>query len=59
MTDGGKGSRQRPLVVPMSDFDKSWDEIFGKKQEKDSNLNVTIKADQDEEEVTVTKTWSF
>ena len=59
MTDGGKGDRQRPLGVPMSKFDKSWDEIFGKKEKKDGNLNVTIEADQDEEEVTVTKTWSF
>jgi len=59
MTDGGKGDRQRPLGVPISQFDKSWDEIFGKKEKKDGNLNVTIEADQDEEEVTVTKTWSF
>ena len=60
MTDGGKGDRQRPLGVPMSQFDKSWDEIFGKKSKKDdSNLNVTIEADNDEQSVTITKTWEI
>ena len=60
MTDGGKGDRQRPLRVPMSQFDKSWDEIFGKKPKKDdSNLNVTIEADNDGQTITVTKTWEI
>jgi len=31
MRDGGKGDKQRPLGVPMDQFDKSWDAIFGKK----------------------------
>ena len=58
MRDGGKGDTPRP-ILNQEQFDKSWDEIFGKKEKKDGNLNVTIEADQDEEEVTVTKTWSF
>ena len=30
MRDGGKGDAQRPLVVPIEQFDKNWDEIFSK-----------------------------
>ena len=29
MSDGGKGSAQRP-IVDWAKFEKSWDEIFGK-----------------------------
>jgi hypothetical protein len=28
--DGGKGDAQRPLVVPMEQFDNNWDAIFNK-----------------------------
>ena len=28
MRDGGKGDQQRPLVVPMEQFDNNWDAIF-------------------------------
>ena len=31
MSHGGKGDKPRPLAVPMEQFDKSWDAIFGKK----------------------------
>jgi hypothetical protein len=30
MRDGGKGDAQRPLTVPMKDFDSSWNRIFNK-----------------------------
>ncbi len=30
MRDGGKGDAQRPLVVPMEQFDNNWDAIFNK-----------------------------
>jgi hypothetical protein len=30
MGDGGKGSKPRPFVVPKEDFDKSFENIFGK-----------------------------
>jgi hypothetical protein len=30
MRDGGKGDTQRPLSVPMEEFDNSWDRIFNK-----------------------------
>jgi hypothetical protein len=57
--DGGKGDAPRPFSVDMETFDKNFDMIFGKKEKKDSNINVTIEADQDEQQVTVTKTWEF
>lgn len=31
---GGKGDRPRPLGVPMEQFDKNFDAIFGKKEKK-------------------------
>ena len=34
MRDGGKGDAQRPLVIPMKDFDDNWDAIFNKKEKK-------------------------
>ena len=30
MRDGGKGDAQRPLGVPMEQFDNAWDAIFKK-----------------------------
>ena len=33
MSDGGKGSKQRP--TDKQKFDEGWDKIFGKKKEKD------------------------
>ena len=30
MRDGGKGDKQRPLSVPMEQFDNNWDAIFKK-----------------------------
>ena len=59
MRDGGKGDSMRPLVVPMSEFDKSWDEIFGKKEEKKPNLEIELEVDNDEQQVTIKKTWEF
>ena len=38
MRDGGKGDAQRPLVVPMDQFDESWDTIFNQKKEKDIKI---------------------
>jgi len=32
MRDGGKGDTQRPLGVPMKQFDNNWDAIFKKKK---------------------------
>jgi hypothetical protein len=36
MRDGGKGDAQRPLVVPMEQFDNNWDAIFKQKPEAPS-----------------------
>jgi len=30
MSDGGKGSRPRPLSVPQSEFEDNWDRIFSR-----------------------------
>lgn len=32
--DGGKGDAPRPLGVPMEQFDKNFEAIFGKKADK-------------------------
>jgi hypothetical protein len=57
--DGGKGDTQRPLGISIEEFDKNFDAIFGKKEEKVSNINVTVEADRDEQSVTITKTWEI
>lgn len=36
MTDGGKGSSPRPYSVTYEQFSSNWDNIFKKKNEKDS-----------------------
>ena len=30
MRDGGKGDKQRPLGVPVEQFESNWDAIFNK-----------------------------
>jgi len=30
MRDGGKGDTQRPLCVPVEEFNNAWDRIFNK-----------------------------
>jgi bisphosphoglycerate-independent phosphoglycerate mutase (AlkP superfamily) len=57
MTDGRKGDTPRPLGVTMEDFDKSWDEIFKKKDT--SNVQVEVVADTDGQQINITKTWEF
>lgn len=32
MRDGGKGDKPRPLSVPIEEFDKNFETIFGKKE---------------------------
>ena len=34
MSDGGKGSKPRPISVPREKFDSNWDAIFGKKKQE-------------------------
>jgi hypothetical protein len=34
MSDGGKGSAPRPIEVPKEEYDRRWEETFGKKQPK-------------------------
>jgi len=42
MSDGGKGSRARPLSVSYDEFANSFEKIFGKK-----NMQVRVKEDTD------------
>ena len=32
MSDGGKGDAPRPLSIPIEQFDKNFETIFGKKK---------------------------
>jgi len=43
--DGGKGDTPRPLAVDQETFEKNWDAIFNKKEEK--CINYEIEADND------------
>jgi hypothetical protein len=36
MSDGGKGSKPRPLSVSQEEYDQRFDAIFGKKKQTDS-----------------------
>ena len=40
MSNGGKGSRQRPLSVDPKTFKANWDKVFGKKAKDKSNVSV-------------------
>lgn len=31
MSDGGKGSKPRPIEIPRKKFEENWNKIFGKK----------------------------
>lgn len=43
----GKGSRPRPMVVPLATFDNNFDSIFGKpKSRKQVVLDVAVAPEQ-------------
>lgn len=35
MSDGGKGSKPRPLSITQQEYDSRWDAIFGKDEPND------------------------
>ena len=37
MSDGGKGSKPRPIEIPREKFNDNWDKIFGKKVKNESS----------------------
>jgi len=37
MSDGGKGSKPRPIEIPREKFSDNWDKIFGKKVKNESS----------------------
>lgn len=57
--DGGKGDTPRPLGVSMEEFDKNFDAIFKKSEIKPKDVDFELEVENDEQEVTVTKTWEF
>ena len=50
---GGKGDAPRPLSVPMEQFDRNFDAIFGKKEKKTEPVPfagmVEIEEEKDDE----------
>lgn len=50
--DGGKGDARRPLTIDEEQFNKNWDAIFNKKDEK--CVNYEIEADNDHVEILAT-----
>jgi hypothetical protein len=59
--DGGKGDAPRPLGVSIEEFDKNFDAIFGKKEPVPfaGHIDLDIESTNDEQSVTVTKTWEI
>ena len=43
MRDGGKGDKQRPLGVPMEQFDNNWDAIFKQKKQLEDAMDKRAK----------------
>ena len=41
MSDGGKGSKPRPIEAPREKFNDNWDKIFGKKVKNESSSRNT------------------
>jgi len=41
MSDGGKGSKPRPIEIPREKFNDNWDKIFGKKVKNESSSRNT------------------
>jgi hypothetical protein len=37
MSDGGKGSKPRPIEIPREKFNDNWDKIFGKRVKNESS----------------------
>jgi len=48
--DGGKGDAPRPLGVPMEQFDKNFEAIFGKKEKRNEPIPFAGMVDVDDEE---------
>jgi len=41
MSDGGKGSKPRPIEIPREKFSDNWDSIFKKKVKDESSSGNT------------------
>lgn len=49
MRDGGKGDTPRPLGVPIEEFDKNFELIFGKKEKRVEPIPFAGMVEVDEE----------
>lgn len=41
MSDGGKGSKPRPIEIPREKFNENWDKIFKKRVNDESSSGNT------------------
>lgn len=41
MSDGGKGSAPRPIEVPKDEFNRRWEETFGKQKQGPTLIGET------------------
>ena len=51
MRDGGKGDAPRPLSVPIEEFDKNFEVIFGKKERQLEPIPFAGMVDTGEDDV--------
>jgi hypothetical protein len=51
MSDGGKGSKPRPIEVPREKFNENWDNIFGKKVKDESSSDNSNNRSNDTKKV--------
>lgn len=47
MSDGGKGSKPRPISVSQEEYDNRWDNIFGRDKPKNDNTGTSRNEYQD------------
>jgi hypothetical protein len=51
MSDGGKGSKPRPIEIPREKFNANWDAIFGKKVKNESSSSNSNNRSRDTSKV--------
>ena len=49
MRDGGKGDTPRPLSIPIEEFDKNFEAIFGKKEKRTEPIPFAGMVDLEDE----------
>jgi len=49
MSDGGKGSKQRPMQISQQEWDSRWDAIFGRDQVSEEETKPTRNNEETQE----------